>query len=103
MKCLKFKTTPKRICSREISEMGTVTYWEMVNNKWELVPTNEEPHFYAARSGNVELMKVLLENNWDVKDKNKNGRTPLELAHGAGNEDVANIILEHILKTDNKI
>ena len=85
-----------KLCCIETSLMGINTYYDKVNGKWKQVSSNEEPHFYAARTGNYELMKTLLENNWDPNDKNVNGLTPLEIAKDSGHNRIVSMIRNHL-------
>ncbi|XP_065334532.1 uncharacterized protein LOC135935876 [Cloeon dipterum] len=49
----------------------------------------------AAESGNVDLVKLLLENNADLTHADKVGRTPLHLAAESGNVDLVEWLLKN--------
>lgn len=55
----------------------------------------------AVRSGHVDLIRLLLENQADLEAKTKQGKTVLKLVEGMGNADVAKVFEE--LKNQRKM
>src|SRR5476649_2404567 len=60
------------------------------------------PLDYAAYSGHIDVVKLLLENKADVNATNKSGMTPLSFAVDAGHRDVAELLLANKAEVDNK-
>ena len=48
----------------------------------------------AAWTGDVEKVQQLIEQGADVNDRNKEGKTALNLAREEGNTDIVNLLLE---------
>ncbi len=68
-----------------------------VNGLEEFQNRNRTPLFYAIRSGNTELCKILLENGADIHFIFENVFSPLELemASGEYNKEIVNLLLQY--------
>jgi len=60
------------------------------------------PLHFAAYSGHVVVVKLLLDNKADVNVTNKSGMTPLSFAVDAGHRDVAELLLTNKAEVDTK-
>jgi ankyrin repeat protein len=53
------------------------------------------PLMHAAHAGNLELVRLLLENGADPNAKNGEGKTPLMFARENGRAEVAELLRKH--------
>lgn len=75
---------------------------ETVNKLMDRDPTlalkpdrnNMRPLHYAAKKGNVEMVRTLVRKGANVNDKDKKGYTPLHYACTKGNPETVKILLE---------
>ena len=56
--------------------------------------TNTPLHL-AIQNGNIEIVKILLENQCDFHAVNPDGLTPLQLATQTGNAEIVSMLLRH--------
>ncbi|KAH8989347.1 hypothetical protein EDB86DRAFT_2943398 [Lactarius hatsudake] len=49
----------------------------------------------ASRSGNLELVRLLLKYGGNANARDKQGRTPFDLAKEGGNAEIIRLLSEH--------
>lgn len=60
---------------------------------WEAVRAGKEARYVACRTRHLEVIALLLERGGDPSVKDDAGRTPLDIAHAAKNEDAINLLV----------
>jgi ankyrin repeat protein len=75
---------------RNILDISTTKHELNYSHRYSIYPIH-----YAINLHNVDIVKLLLENNVDITVKDQEGLTPFHLAVNNGNYIIANMLLEH--------
>jgi ankyrin repeat protein len=60
----------------------------------------QTPLHFACIDGNIDIVKVLLENGVDVNLTNASGQTPLHVACSKGHTDVVQLLIDSGVRVD---
>ena len=69
-----------------------IFFFSLMMYKWIIIVYLNTPLHFACKSGNINIIKLLLNNNSKIYIKNLNSKTPFDLANFNNDKEIENLL-----------